>query len=477
MFSKKGSLFFYFLINSICGLAQDGHYWTENHGTRSTLLNGVVIGSVADLGAVYYNPARLGQINNPAFLLSGKVYQLDILKIENGAGNGLDLNHKKFGGAPNMAAGSFRLRSLKNHHFAYSFLTRYNFRANYFIQNDDVGDIIQSWPGDEIYGGQFSFQKELKEDWIGLTWAHALNDTWSIGVTNFVTIRNQNEFLGTKIQAFSSLNELAILDRTRGIDFQNIGLLWKLALAFQKQKVSAGITITTPKINLTGKGSTLYQNFFTGATNGIEENLKDEYISYYQNHLKTKNRTPWAIGFGTGISFEKSKIHLSGEFYGKVKEYDIISSDPFIGQSSQKNMQIKMLDALNPVFNVGLGYEYTLNSKFSLFSSCTTDFSAVEPQINQYIVSSEIAYSSMIQANMYHVGGGFLINTSWLETTIGATYGFANQNINRPFQFPENEDDLITIQEEESKMFIGRWRFVLGFSFPFFQNNKLIEFE
>ncbi len=47
--------------------AQDGHYWTQQYGTRSMLLNGSVIGGVEDLGAVYYNPARLSQIDNPVF--------------------------------------------------------------------------------------------------------------------------------------------------------------------------------------------------------------------------------------------------------------------------------------------------------------------------------------------------------------------------------------------------------------------------
>ena len=39
--------------------AQTAHYWTDQYGSRSRLLGGAVIGSVDDLAAVYYNPARL----------------------------------------------------------------------------------------------------------------------------------------------------------------------------------------------------------------------------------------------------------------------------------------------------------------------------------------------------------------------------------------------------------------------------------
>ena len=49
--------------------AQDGHYWSENFGNKSMLLSGTVNASVTDLGAVYYNPGRLGQIENPAFVI------------------------------------------------------------------------------------------------------------------------------------------------------------------------------------------------------------------------------------------------------------------------------------------------------------------------------------------------------------------------------------------------------------------------
>ena len=62
--------------------AQDGHYWTQQYGTRSMLLSNSVIGGVEDLGAVYYNPGRLGLIENPAFLLSAEVYEWTRYRVE-----------------------------------------------------------------------------------------------------------------------------------------------------------------------------------------------------------------------------------------------------------------------------------------------------------------------------------------------------------------------------------------------------------
>ncbi len=66
----KFSVFFSASVLMISQLAaQDGHFWTQQYGTRSMLLSGSIIGGVDDLGAVYYNPARLSQITNNAFLI------------------------------------------------------------------------------------------------------------------------------------------------------------------------------------------------------------------------------------------------------------------------------------------------------------------------------------------------------------------------------------------------------------------------
>ena len=57
-------------------LSAQGNYKQENYGNRSILLNGNVTGSVSDLGLTYYNPARLAMIENVAFAINAKTYEL-----------------------------------------------------------------------------------------------------------------------------------------------------------------------------------------------------------------------------------------------------------------------------------------------------------------------------------------------------------------------------------------------------------------
>ena len=58
---------------SLKGNAQDTHYWTHQYGTRSTLLGGLVIGSVLDLSGTFYNPGGLSLIDDPETILAAKM--------------------------------------------------------------------------------------------------------------------------------------------------------------------------------------------------------------------------------------------------------------------------------------------------------------------------------------------------------------------------------------------------------------------
>ena len=135
---------------------QDGHYWTQQYGTRSMLLSGSVIGGVNDLGAVYYNPARLSQISEPAFLLSADVYEWNVLKVEDAFGNNKNASNSKFGGVPSLAAGTFKIPFLKKHSFAWAILLRQNMDMNISYKNEVYGNVIDQFPGNEYFGAEIS---------------------------------------------------------------------------------------------------------------------------------------------------------------------------------------------------------------------------------------------------------------------------------------------------------------------------------
>jgi hypothetical protein len=86
--------------------AQDAHYWTEQYGTRESLLGGAVVGSVEGLPAVFYNPSRLVAGERTSFALSTHVFGWASISVENGASPGVDLSATRTGLEPSLVAGS-----------------------------------------------------------------------------------------------------------------------------------------------------------------------------------------------------------------------------------------------------------------------------------------------------------------------------------------------------------------------------------
>jgi hypothetical protein len=466
--SLKIIVFLIFMVIYTPSQAQDGHYWSENYGNKSMLLSGTVNASVNDLGAVYYNPGRLGQIENPAFVINAKVYEWLTIKIEDGVDEGQDLNKSNFGGAPSLVAGTFSLPFLKNHKFAYSFLTRQRTEADFFVRVEEEGDIVEGMPGNEIFNGKFRFNSRMREEWIGLTWSYPITESFSVGLSNFISVLNKSNGLMVNMNALGETNNVATLTVDRQYSFDNYGMVWKMGMALDLSKVSLGFTVTTPRASFYGNGSTIYEDYLVGVDTTGDGSIDDGFIFDIQNELSARYRYPWAIGIGMGIHFKKAILHLSAEWFDKVPKYEIFRTDPFIGQSTGDTLSFTLVDELDPVINFGIGLEYDINEKFSLFASFASDYSAVSSNITRFAELENEASNSAFQADFYKFGGGFAINTKAVEITIGATYSGADQEFRRPIDFPEEgEEDPVFDSDDTSTIKFSHWRFVLGFSFPF----------
>jgi len=131
-----------FFISALTLFGQDSHYWTQQYGTKSMLLSGSVIGGVEDLGAVYYNPARLSVITGTSFLLSANVYELNSIKVADAFGNSKNASTTTFRGVPTLAAGSFKIKWLPKHYFAYAVLTRQSSDFNFTYENEVYQDVL-----------------------------------------------------------------------------------------------------------------------------------------------------------------------------------------------------------------------------------------------------------------------------------------------------------------------------------------------
>jgi hypothetical protein len=457
--------------------AQSAHYWTESYGTRSMILNGVVVGSVKDLGAVFYNPARLSQFENPAFVISGQVYELNSLKIKNGLGDNIDLNQSSFGGGPSLVSGTFKLKFLKGHQFAYAFLTRNESPLNLRYAVSTFGDFVKAFPGDEYFSGEITLSKKYKDHWMGLSWSYPINEKLSVGVTGFYSNLERSAGLKYQLQAYSidSMRTAMYIDK-RAYSYKSQSILGKFGLSYQAKKLSLGLTITTPKLQGIGSGSTSYETFLAGVDTTRNGQTDDVYIISNQRDLEAISKSPWALAIGGGIKLSKrSLLHLSAEYYAAIPSYTILQSATFEGQSTEEELEMTIVEDLIPVLNYGLGLEIFINENVSMFGSFATDFAAVDSDVDRIIGLSSQFNNNTFTADIYHFGFGTDIKTKFANLTIGATYNTSKEAVNREFSIDDGNDPVTS----QAEVIFSRWQFLLGFEFKYgdqikekFENRK-----
>jgi len=446
--------------------AQDAHYWTEQFGTKSMLLSNSVVGVVDDLGAVYYNPARLGLADNPAFVISGKVYELNKQTIHNATGDDPNATKRtnKFGGAPSLVAGTFSIKGWDNHHFAYAFLTRRWMDSKISGGIDSYGELVEILPGEEFFSGAINAGKNFNEEYIGGSWSYSGNEKFSIGVTGFLNIRDQSASVMTQLQAYN-YSDLVLYQNRKAYSFKNYGILFKLGFAADLDPVQLGLTITTPTIALKGNGTFSYEQYLAGVSS--EEVV---YVRNIQEGVESIYKTPFSIAAGLGFKLWGGKIMCTGEYYHKIANYSIMQGSAFEGQSTGLEITPQLEDQLSSVFNIGVGYNFVISEQINGYLSYSTDYSAAVNSNNNFDDFSMDLQASTFFSNINHYGGGIVMNFTRAEITLGTTLAKAKYQILQPIDFPDGDGGSIVDPNKYSDVSWNRWRFIIGISIPFLNN-------
>ena len=455
-----------FLSLGITAEAQDAHYWTEQYGTKSMLLSNSVVGSVEDLGAVYYNPGRLGLIYNPALLLSAKIYQISKMTLKNAVGEGWNLNKSKFGSVPSLLAGTFRFKKLPKHKFAYSFLVRNRADDNFSTRSDTVGDVVNVIPGVESFNGEIGFNKKFKEDWTGLTWSYAIKENFGVGVSTYFATKHQESYTDVVISSYSEANDVDVYLDYKRYSYTDYGLVWKIGASYEYKKFRFGMTFTTPTLSIMGDGKFAYRNVYTGAGG------EPKYNVFYQKNIDLKYHTPWSIAGGFSADMLKGTLHFSGEYFGKIERYNMLVSDEFFDEVNDEGNQLILYNELRPVFNFGVGYDVVFSEKISAYLSYSTNKSAAVSSGDNYGEDTFELLASTFKSNINNLGFGIVMNFNETNVTFGATYAYAGFLTNRPVDFPgdNSTSDSIIDPDAKTKVEWDRWRLIVGISVPFLRD-------
>ncbi|MCK5814406.1 MAG: hypothetical protein KAH07_00525 [Flavobacteriaceae bacterium] len=455
---------FFLIVLILLGsnLHSQRNYKYENFGNRSILLNGNVTGSVDDLGATYYNPARLALIKGPALLINAKIYEIANIKIANITLDGKDLSSSKFNSVPSMLAGTFKLKSLEGHHFAYSVFSK-NYSDFSLGYKGEVEEILDPDPSLALnkYVSGTSINNKLRENWVGISWATSISENFSIGASLFGSDYKHEIGRSEELNIIDDSDNVINYNKLSAIKQESYGLFAKIGAAWQFQKFTLGANMSLPYLEVYGKGKFHFEEFLSGIGNGEDIFTYNDF-----NNLDSKRKQPFGMAIGAGIPFKKNMLHLDVSYNAPLNNYEKVGIPNLISETEDDIPITTFNEELKSIFNFGVGAEIFTSDFLNFYGSISSDFS---PYI--YTSTDEPNENIRLTSNYFHYGFGANLSFKWANIIIGTIYSNGSIRYIESSGFPISP--VNTPSNDPSKLKSNRWRFIIGFEILFINEDKL----
>ena len=416
------------IVPLTCGTAeaQDANYWTNQYGTSAQLLGGAVVGSIQDFSATYYNPGALVFSSDSSSLLTTAAFEINSVRLTGRAGDPGTLESIDYMLSPGLLAVRFPKILPGDHMFAFSYLTRHDFTLDMSIEryNAPPGNPVDLDRSTEEW---IRYQR-LSELWAGITWAYPVSQRVGIGLTTYGAVRSQrtrNQAVFYAMPSGSVASNLTIYDE---VNYYNVRLFWKAGVSLNFLPLRFGLTITTPSINLFGDGA-LNQQFSAINLPDAEGNPRMFTYAFEKSNVPTRYLSPLAVAAGTSYNLGFTALHFSMEYFSKVPRAEIFPGATLEGFDPRLP---RVTQAFGSVWNFGIGLEHRLADAVSLYSSYTTDRSAIVPETD-----NRLAIASW---NIHHLTFGTSLNILSSYLTIGASYSFGKAPVDRFVNLPPTEE-------------------------------------
>jgi hypothetical protein len=437
---------------------QDSHYWTNQYGTRATLLGGAVIGSVLDLSGTYYNPGGLSLIKDPQTLIAAKVFQYPRVSIGGAGADSVVMKSSNPGPGPSLIAGTFKFRGLRKHWFGYSYLSRQEVKLGLSLSTTGVHDVIPGQVGMEDYVSQYRLDEKLSETWLGLTWSYKLRRNTGVGVSQYFAVRNHRANTQTLVEALDASGRVATNLGARQYQYENVRILWKIGAAFDFERLTLGLTLTTPGLHIYGKGSAGANAHLAGLDLDGDGAPDDFLAADYQDERPVRYRSPLSVAAGLTFKLQRFRVYASSEWFARVPPYTVVDTEEFDGQSTGEPLSTDVTNEFDSVLNMGFGLEYAHSARFKSSMSFTTDYSARPPGTETNL--------SITDWSIYHVIAGAEITIKNSALTLGLGYSAGDREIGRrPQVFDGSGGDGLWDPFEGMEFRYSTYKLIIGFSF------------
>lgn len=443
----------FFLFASQLSFAQDANYWSASYGPGGFFTPGAVIANNKDSGVLFYNPALQALTKKKTASISGTVYQVESIKMKNGAGTGKDLHSRITSSVPQMLSGIVSVGRRKPVYFGYALTHTSVLNYNVSQQQDTKLDVIggSGSPGLEYYVGQYNFQNLTRETSALISTGFRLSNRWAIGFMAEGQSRSQHYSEAFTSRALvndntSSTMPLASNEGAYQVDYSHIGLKLKAGLSYEAGKHHLGLLLSSPLMHLYGKG-TLLSNNAVANVHFIDNEPVNLLANTRQTNLKTNYKVPASIALGYAYDYHKGQLYVAAEYFMKVKDYNILTPRPdfFVrpdtGSTNSSTVALlEMREARKAIFNIAVGVSYQLKPLLTGYCSFRTDFNYADRKDTDGFTPNTSTWD-----NYYCQLGVNVKRTKYnLRTGILLGYGHTN-NYQQPINFDDpKESNLLT---------------------------------
>ncbi|MCB0805753.1 MAG: hypothetical protein KDC05_08125, partial [Bacteroidales bacterium] len=315
-------------------------------GDKESLMANTGTGGLGSVGAVYYNPAALTEVEGNSLSLSGSAYlQFRFSAKPVASFFGTDLNYEGTG-YQSIPTSVIYARPVKNWHLAYSILIpmAFNFEGtttwNIPVENSHLKlKMLQNYDESVFMGG--------------ITAARTIGKSWSVGISLY---GQSYSYLST-IDLRGSIveNPGMILQTTDRRTLNPVNLLVIGGIHKKLGDLSLGLRLQAPSVYITGKGSYYdysYNNF--GGTTNIETSETE--IESVTGYFKT----PADIRLGTTYRPTGRWLLAVDAAYRFSLAYDIYNSD-----------ELTVRENLKGNYRINAGTEYRWSEKINLYAGAS----------------------------------------------------------------------------------------------------------
>ena len=422
--------------------AQDAHYWTDQYGPRASLLGGAVIGSISDISGTFYNPGSLGLAESLPFALSTSVYEYVNVRIEDGAGSGVDLASTRTGVRPSLIAGTITSELFGSDVLAYSVLARTNITSDVGAQIIASGADVPSGLGLDHLAAVARIEGESSDLWAGLTYAHALGSNFGVGLTWYGAQRSQSRRREEITTSIATDGSPSVEIDMGGGSYSAYRTLAKLGAYFASGSVSAGVSVTTPSLHITGSGE-------FGVNDAIITSDTTALLADVQTDLSAEFKSPLSVGLGFGWQIGKAHINASGEWFDTIDPYVVMEGEDFVIQEPAGVDRFDVVHEMADVFNWAVGVGYDLSESVIAYGSFATDNTGVNDDIERADLTT--AAFDLRSASL-----GTEFDVAFARVTLGVGYGWGSERAHEIA-------DLVGDENFEPKYVYNRFRGLFGF--------------